>query len=683
MNKKYDYVLQQNTTDCGIASIMTVLMYYGIKPSREKIINKLPKRQDGYTAYDLVKISKSYGINSYGMKLKISDIKNFPVIAHTIKDKNIFHFIVILSYDKKRQILKIMDPAIGIKTISLKEFEEITTNIFLLFDKTKKKKIKDKRFKNEITKIMKQNKTIIFKTIVLSIIFVLFSLVFNYYLKIVLSYQKISILLEIFIFYFLIVIIKSIINYLKNKLVLDLNIKIDKDITNKVTSHILNLPYNYFITKQSGELVTIIEDIENFKEIVTKVFILSLVDFILIIVIIFYTSILNIYVGLSLLLMLFIIYVITKKYQYTLNDSFIKYKLSKINYTSLLYNYFSSFETIKNLNISQNIKNIIENKYSNTLKYDKIYNKTNNIYSFIMTLLIDLFYISLIFLSLSIAIKTNTNVLDVILFSSIFYLVIGFISNITESIVLYKVYETSTDRILDCLEIKEEIYKKSNFSSINKISFKDVTYKIEDNYLLKNVNLIIKKSEKIYITGESGIGKSTMMKLLLKYYDLDKGKILIDNINLNDLPLTFIRNNITYIGQNEQLFTSSILDNLKLITKDENKINEVCDISLVTNFLKKNNFSLDYHIEENASNLSGGEKKKIVLARGLLHLKNVLILDEVFNEISIKEERIILKNIMSKYQDKIIIMISHRNSNTDLFTKKYQLKGDGKLYETK
>ena len=66
-----------------------------------------------------------------------------------------------------------------------------------------------------------------------------------------------------------------------------------------------------------------------------------------------------------------------------------------------------------------------------------------------------------------------------------------------------------------------------------------------------------------------------------------------------------------------------------------------------------------------------------------MHLKNVLILDEVFNEISIKEERIILKNIMSKYQDKIIIMISHRNSNTDLFTKKYQLKGDGKLYETK
>ena len=82
-------------------------------------------------------------------------------------------------------------------------------------------------------------------------------------------------------------------------------------------------------------------------------------------------------------------------------------------------------------------------------------------------------------------------------------------------------------------------------------------------------------------------------------------------------------------------------------------------------------------------NLSGGERKKIILARGLLHLKNVLILDEVFNEISISEERKILKNIINKHNDKIIIIISHRNSNKDLFTKKYNFKGDGTVYEVK
>lgn len=683
MNKKYDYVLQQNTNDCGIASIMTILMYYGVKPSREKIINKIQPKNDGYTAYDLIKISKSYGINACGIKENINNIKTFPVISHTIKDKNMFHFIVILEYNKNKKQLKIMDPAIGIKTISLKEFKKITTNIYLIFEKTKKRKTKDKRFKKELKKILIQNKPIILKTIILSIIFVLLSLIFNYYLKIVLSYKNINIILSIFIIYLVIVIIKNIISYIKNKLVLELNIKIDKDITNKVTSHILNLPYKYFITKQSGELVTIIEDIENFKEIITKVFILSLVDLILIIVIIIYTTILNIYVGLSLLLMLISVYLITKKYQYKLNDSFIKYKITKIDYTSLLYNYFSSFETIKNLNIIKNINKIIENKYSNTLNYDKTYNKINNKYSFIMTLLIDMFYISIIFISLSIALKTNTNILDVILFSSIFYLIIGFMSNITESIVLYKVYETSTDRILDCLEQKEEKQTKTNFSNVNKITFKDVTYKIDNKYLLKNIDLTINKKERIYISGESGIGKSTMMKLLLKYYTPNKGKILIDNVNIKDIDLSFIRENITYIGQNEQLFQGSILDNLKIVTNNKEEIQTTCKITLITKLLENKKINLDYYIEENATNISGGEKKKIILARGLLHLKNVLILDEVFNEISIKEERQILKNIISKYQDKIIIMISHRNSNTDLFTKKYQLKGDGKIYETK
>ena len=103
MNRNYDYVLQQNTTDCGIASIMTVLMYYGIKPSREKIVSKLNKKYDGYTAYDLVKVSKSYGIDSYGIKTDLLSIKKLPVIAQTIRDKNMFHFIVIFEVNKKNK----------------------------------------------------------------------------------------------------------------------------------------------------------------------------------------------------------------------------------------------------------------------------------------------------------------------------------------------------------------------------------------------------------------------------------------------------------------------------------------------------------------------------------------------------------------------------------------------------
>ena len=682
MSKNYDYALQQNTTDCGIASIMTILMYYGIKPSREKIVSKLNKKYDGYTAYDLVKVSKSYGIDSYGIKTDLLSIKKLPVIAHTIKDKNMFHFIVIFEINKKDKTLKIMDPSEGIKIITFKEFEEITTNIFLVFKGDKKKKIKDQRFKKEIIKIFQKNKRIILKTLFLSLLYVLFSLIFNYYLKTVLTYNNHLTFLRLILVIFLnIVILKNVINYIKNKLILNLSTKIDKEITSEVTNHILYLPYEYFISKQAGELVTIIEDIENFKEIITKIFILSVVDFILITVVIIYTSILNLYIGLSLLIMILVIYLLTKKFQYIFNDLFIKYKINKINYTSSLINYLTSFETIKNLNISKKVSAILKDKYDKSLEHDKKYTKQNYKYNFFLSLFIDLYYVFFIFFTTYISYINGIKLLDIVLFSSIFYLIIGLLSNITESLSLYKVYNTSIDRVLDCLEVKKEKFTKPKFDKINKIVFKDVKYEKDYKPVLNNVNLTINKGDKIFITGESGLGKSTLMKLLLRYYNLTEGKILIDNININDLDLTFIRENITYIGQNEELFPGSIISNLKLVSDDEEKITEMSEITLLDKFLKENNIDLNYVIEESGFNLSGGQKKKIILTRGLLHFKNVLILDEVFNEISPLEEKIILNNLFSKYKDKIIILISHRNNNKNLFNKKYQLKGDGNLYE--
>ena len=682
MNRNYDYVLQQNTTDCGIASIMTVLMYYGIKPSREKIVSKLNKKYDGYTAYDLVKVSKSYGIDSYGIKTDLLSIKKLPVIAHTIKDKNMFHFIVIFEVNKKNKTLKVMDPAEGIKIITFEEFEKMTTNIFLVFKGDKKKKIKDKRFKKEIIKIFQSNKRIILKTLFLSLLYVLFSLIFNYYLKMVLAYNKHLTFLHLILVVFLnIVILKNGINYIKNKLILNLSVKLDKEITNKVTNHILNLPYEYFISKQAGELVTIIEDIENFKEIVTKIFILSVVDLILSIVVIIYTSILNIYIGLALFVMILGIFLLTKKFQYIFNDLFVKYKVNRINYTSSLINYFTSFETVKNLNVSKNVSSILSKKYYKSLENDKNYNKQNYKYNFFLNLFIDLFYCIFIFLASFISYSNDIGFLDIVLFSSIFYLVIGLISNITESLSLYKVYSTSVDRVLDCLEVKQEEITKSKFEKINKIVFKNVRYEKDYKQILNNVNLTINKNDKVFITGESGLGKSTLMKLLLRYYNLTDGKILIDGININDLDLSFIRENITYIGQNEELFPGSIISNMNLVSCDEEKIKEMADITLLNKFLKENNMDLNYVIEEGGFNLSGGEKKKVILTRGLLHFKNVLILDEVFNEISPFEEKTILNNLFLKYPDKIIIMISHRNNNKNMFNKKYQLKGDGSLYE--
>lgn len=682
MKKNYDYVLQQNSYDCGIASLITILMYYGIKPSRESIVSKLNKKHGGYTAYDLVKVSKSYGLDAYGIKSNIKDIKKLPVIAHTIKDKNLFHFIVIL--EKNKDTLKVMDPSIGIIDITYEEFSKITTNIFLIFEGLKRKKAKDLRFKREIFGIFKQNKKIIVKTLFLSIIYVGISLLFNYYLSLIISNKGDFDLLNIILLVFLnISLLKNFISYIRNNLILNLNNKIDKEVTFKLTNHILNLPYEYFISKTTGELVTILEDIENFKEIITKVFILSLVDLILIGIVLIYVSFINLHIALLMLLVIVFILLVTKRYQYSFNDSYLKYKNLKINYSSNLISYITSFETIKNLNISSFVEKLLTDKYNDSLKEDKIYNKKYYNYNLITSLIMDIFYLLVIYISAVIFLNNNGNSINIILFSSIFYMIIGFLSNITESISLYKVYQTSTDRVLDCLEVKKEENSKTNYSLINNISFKNVGYIKNEQTVLKNINLNIRKSEKVYITGESGTGKSSLMKLLLKYFSINEGNILIDDIDIKDIDLSFIRDHVTYIGQNEELFTGTIMDNLKMVSDDFKKIKKVSSITMFDEVLSSSNIDYNYPLEESGYNLSGGERKKLILTRGLLKFKSVLILDEVFNEISIEEERKILKNIFDNYKDKIIIVISHRSSNKDLFDKKFELKREDGINEIK
>ena len=165
----------------------------------------------------------------------------------------------------------------------------------------------------------------------------------------------------------------------------------------------------------------------------------------------------------------------------------------------------------------------------------------------------------------------------------------------------------------------------------------------------------------------SRVRKSTLMKLLLRYYTPTNGKILIDGLDIKDLDLSFLRNNITYIGQNESLFTGSILQNLELVDNNKESIDKVCSITLLDSFMTKNSIDYNYIIEESGTNLSGGERQRVILARTFLKKSNIYILDESFSEIDKDSEKIILNNIFKKYKDKTIIVISHKSDNNDIY----------------
>ncbi len=189
--------------------------------------------------------------------------------------------------------------------------------------------------------------------------------------------------------------------------------------------------------------------------------------------------------------------------------------------------------------------------------------------------------------------------------------------------------------------------------------------------VLKNINLEIKRNEKIMVIGESGSGKSSLFKLILKYYKVNPNNILIDNIDINDISKYELSKEISYISQNETLFNDNLYNNLTLDSNVTQK--EVDDISKKTYVNEiTNNLGYKMIIEENGFNLSGGEKMRIVLARTLLRKPKILIIDEGLNAVDTSLERKILKNILN--ENMTIIFISHRLDNMDLFKRIIEIK---------
>ena len=223
-------------------------------------------------------------------------------------------------------------------------------------------------------------------------------------------------------------------------------------------------------------------------------------------------------------------------------------------------------------------------------------------------------------------------------------------------------------------------YKDSgivNNFNFKKIEISNLTYSYDNcETILDNINLEINRGEKILITGSSGSGKSTLFKILMKYYEIDNNKVFVDDIDYNYFSKKAISSSITYISQNEILFSDTLLNNLSVYKKD--KLEEVISLCEIDKISNKRKINLNYVVEENGFNFSGGERQRIILGRALQKDFKVLLIDEGLNQMDVNLERRILKGLFSKYHDKTIIIVSHRLDNLDLYDRNIEIK-DGKI----
>ena len=681
LNKKL-IVKQNGFKDCGASCLLSIMKYYGCEASHEEVTFTLKTGVDGTNAYNIINGSRLYGFDGYGIHYTYEEIINsevsFPIICHVIKN-NMYHFIVV--YKVNKNSLTIMDPGSNITKMTFDEFKKIYQETSLVIYPVKKVNnlVNKNKLLDVIIDYLKLEKKNLIMIISTSTILIILSILINYFTLIIIDYilpnYNYSLLIKITISFLITSIIKNIINYIRGKLIIKVNSKLTINLNNNIIKKLFNLPYQFFKNKSTPEVISRINDLKEFKDSFSEI------------IINISTNILLVFISFILLLKinikLFIIYIIeisiyiliTLIYKNKNNKHIDEILINESNYNKTLNDSIYSYEINKNLNLNNNtLKNIeisyIKNDYSH-----KIYDYSINFQILLKELISNLTYIISLFIS-TICIHKNIMTLgNFLLFNSLIYYFTEPLKNILELEPNINYLKNIYRRINDLLLVSSEETNKTDKIIRGNIVIKNLYYLVNEKELFSNVSFKIKYGSKFLIYGNSGNGKSTIIKILLKYLNDYKGNIFIDNKNIKDIDSNIISNSMTYVSQNNFILNDTLRNNIiygrRINDEEYERVIHICNLDTLRNSNKLRNNMI---IEEDGFNISGGERQKIILARSILKDSEFIILDEALSEIGVEEEKEIIKKLFNYFKEKTIIYISHKQEIIEMFNEKYKLE---------
>ena len=277
----------------------------------------------------------------------------------------------------------------------------------------------------------------------------------------------------------------------------------------------------------------------------------------------------------------------------------------------------------------------------------------------------------------------------------------GFVSFLTALILLYQPMKSigntygsvimsfwAIETCFDILDSEPKIVDKEGAVEMpkvqNQIKFNNVSFNyIPDVPVLKNINLIVNKGETVAIVGNSGGGKTTLVNLLPRFYDVSEGSITIDGIDIRDFTLKSLRQNIAVVFQDNFLFEGSIRENIMLGDENasEEQLQKAVKLAYLDEFLSTLKDGIDTQIGERGILLSGGQRQRVAIARAFLKNAPILILDEATSALDNKSEAVVQKAIENLMHDKTVFVIAHRLS-TIRNASKIIVVNDGQIVET-
>lgn len=673
--KIFPCVLQRDENDCGPACISTIAMSYKKTIPLVKVRELVKTNLNGSNVLGMIKALEFLGFDANAVKCELEQLKDkeitFPIIAHVCIENNFEHYVVIHKYKKGKFI--VADPAQGIKIYSLDNLKKIWTGVIILIYNLNSNLLsfkKEKTIFNLVCEVLTQNKSIISKIVIISTLNITIGVFLSFYFKYIIDEIIPTETLDTLTILMIGIIIFSIINIFmelfKNYLLIFFSQKVESSILIQSLNHLIELPISFFNTRKNGEILSRITDIAKIKEIIEEIILIFFIDIPMgmVVGLILFNQNQKLFTISLLMIFLYTFAVILSKDYLKKSNQIVFENTSKL--ISSLIETTNGIENIKAYNLEELIKQDFKFLYfkslNNIFKMNVVQFYPNTFNSFVSK--IGIFFI--IWIGTIEVIDKKITLGELIVFETLLSYFLSPIKNIVNFQLVYQTAKVALDRLNDILETNSEKQINKNYLKLDnllkKITIKNLNFSYEYSQMcLSNINLSILSGQKIAFVGESGSGKTTIIKLLLKFYNYESGDIFIENCNLKDLDLNFIRDRISYISQNNFLFNKTLKENLLLNSKFS--FEEVLEIIYkYKTFRFFNDFPqrFEHLIEENGRNLSTGQKQKISILRGVLKRPDVLIMDEATSNLDSISETEVYQFINDILPNTTQIFISHK-----------------------
>jgi subfamily B ATP-binding cassette protein MsbA len=505
----------------------------------------------------------------------------------------------------------------------------------------------------------------------------------------------VDVLLFICLLTFGLFLFKNLFRYLASYVLAYLRNGIVKDLRDKLYRKIIELPIAYFSEKRKGD--TIARMTVDVQEVEVS-FLTSLEAIVRepLTVVISLTMMLIISIELTLFVFIllpvsgFIISSISKK----LKAKSQKAQKETGNFLSFIEETLTGLRIIKGFNAEK----VIEDKFNiSTTKFRNLMTSVlhrKNLASPMSEFLGSATIIAILYYGGKLVLENNSPLKAEEFFGYIvlFYTVLNPIKAITTAYYNIQRGEASAERIMEVLNTENSITDKPNaiikqgFNS--QIEFKDISFKYKDAYVLKDFSLTINIGETVALVGQSGSGKSTLANLITRFYDVNKGSILIDGTNIKDVTKKSLRDLMGIVSQDSILFNDTIANNIKLGTQHatDEAILEAASIANADEFIQNLPEKYQTNIGDSGNTLSGGQKQRLSIARAVLKNPPIMVLDEATSALDSESEQLVQIALEKMMQNRTSFVIAHRLStiqkaDTIVVMKKGKIVEQGKHEE--